>query len=243
MSLCRGRFTAMVRGNFDETGLGFVCDSRGTYEDVGAKTVRIAEPGDGSLTKRQCTLQCFIVAEGKQPRLCIIFRGEGKRISQAEKAAWHPDVDVQFQSNVGGVRFPRCVLLDHDHGCSGLHQQAWADEAFMLKWAETTMAPFVEARLKLTGCSQFLVFCDRLTSHTGDNFRAKASDSGVLLWFYPAGCTDFAQPVDAGFAYRLKDLVADAQNEWMEIPGNLERVCIMLQLKYVASVLIDFCMW
>ena len=27
----------------------------------------------------------------------IIFRGTGKRISQVEKAAWHPGVEVEFQ--------------------------------------------------------------------------------------------------------------------------------------------------
>ena len=51
----------------------------------------ISQPGAG-LEKRQCTLQLCSRADGKQPRIAIIFRGTGKRIRQDEKDAWHPDV-------------------------------------------------------------------------------------------------------------------------------------------------------
>ena len=44
-----------------------------------------------------------------------MFRGTGKRISQVEKAAWHPGVDVEFQG---------CARADSDH-CN-----RWIDKTF-----------------------------------------------------------------------------------------------------------------
>ena len=38
-------------------------------------------------------------SEGKQLRVAFIFRGAGKPISDDEKQAWHPEIDVFFQSN------------------------------------------------------------------------------------------------------------------------------------------------
>ena len=69
----------------------------------------MSQPGSG-LEKRQCTLQVCVRATGKQPKLAIIFRRKGKRISDDEKAAWHEDVDVYFQAN------------------------AWADTDFSVEW-------------------------------------------------------------------------------------------------------------
>ena len=39
--------------------------------------------------------------ERSQPRLAIIFCGQGKQISDDEKMAWHPDVDV-FSNKMNG---------------------------------------------------------------------------------------------------------------------------------------------
>ena len=60
--------------------------------------VCIAQPGSG-LDKRQCTLQICFSPAGSQPKLAIIFRGKGKQISEEEKEAWHPDVDIYFKDN------------------------------------------------------------------------------------------------------------------------------------------------
>ena len=58
--------------------------------------VWISQPGSG-LEKRQCTLKICFSPTGKQPKLAIVFRGTGKRISEDEKQSWHKDVDVYFQ--------------------------------------------------------------------------------------------------------------------------------------------------
>ena len=74
-----------------------------TYEDKGAKRVWIAgsKADDG---KRFCTLQICArsaVDPSKprrgQPKIAVIFRGQGKRISAEERPAYHPDVLVRFQ--------------------------------------------------------------------------------------------------------------------------------------------------
>ena len=44
-------------------------------------------------------MQIVTHAEGEQPRIAIIFRGQGIRISLDEKIVWHQDVDVYWQCN------------------------------------------------------------------------------------------------------------------------------------------------
>ena len=48
----------------------------------------ISQPGSG-LDKRQCSLQIMFRPEGVQPKLAVIFRGQGLPISEDEKKAWH----------------------------------------------------------------------------------------------------------------------------------------------------------
>ena len=56
------------------------------------------------MTKRFCTLHLAFRAEGTQPKPTIIFRGQGKRLSQLEKEAWDPRVIVMFQKKVWADR-------------------------------------------------------------------------------------------------------------------------------------------
>ena len=58
-------------------------------------------------------------AEGKQPKIAIIFRGKGF-IGRDERLAYHSDVDVLFQQN------------------------AWADKKVSLEWIAKTLAPEVK---------------------------------------------------------------------------------------------------
>jgi len=64
---------------------------------------------------------------GQQPRLAIIFRGTGKRITAVEKASWHPSIDVYFQP------------------------KAWLDRDTALAWAKKTFKNHVDADYKLRG--------------------------------------------------------------------------------------------
>ena len=118
-----GRYTTMQRFNVDQSPLPFAIDTKKTYERIEPrnpenryKKVWIQQPGSG-LEKRQCTLQVCFRPNGEQPRIAIIFRGQGKRITEAEKDSWHKDVDVYFQ---------KC---------------AWADTNFCVEWVERTLKP------------------------------------------------------------------------------------------------------
>ena len=80
---------------------------RETYEEIGTPRVWLAgtKADDG---KRFCTLQ--IIARGGngnpdlprhgQPKIGIIFRGQGIRLSDEEMKGWHPEVHVRFQPKV-----------------------------------------------------------------------------------------------------------------------------------------------
>ncbi|KAK3279172.1 hypothetical protein CYMTET_12935 [Cymbomonas tetramitiformis] len=89
-----GRFLPTQRVNVDQTPLGFISGLQDTYEFKGSKET--------------------------QPRLALIFRGKGLRITELEKASWDSRVDVYFQPN------------------------AWADREFCLDWAKRTYASWAK---------------------------------------------------------------------------------------------------
>ena len=93
-----GAFRPHERINVDQSPLPFVFHGNRTYDYVppgegSTHNTWIGQPAPG-LDKRQCTLQIAFRPEENQPRLAIIFRGTGQKISEEEKKAWHPDIDV-----------------------------------------------------------------------------------------------------------------------------------------------------
>ena len=121
-----------------------------------------------------------------QPRLAIIFRGKGTRISEDEKSSWHKDVDVYFQDN------------------------AWADTKFSVKWAEKTLLDAVE------DVDRFSLFCDNLTGQTADEFKDAVSKLIGVCWYGLPNATDLWQVIDAGYAELLKVLIGQAQHAWLD---------------------------
>ena len=99
-----GYFLPEQRFNVDQSPLPFAVNMTRTYHlyeegcNQNKEKVWISQPGAG-LDKRQCTLQICFSPAGSQPKLAIIFRGKGKQISEEEKEAWHPDVDIYFKDN------------------------------------------------------------------------------------------------------------------------------------------------
>ena len=132
-----GKYLPHQRANVDQVPLPFVNDMETTYEQVGAKRVCINQQGP-TLGKRQATGQvCFrpalppapedseALAKYKQhlmeqPAPCIIFRGTGQRISQAEKDAYPPGLVVLWQP------------------------KAWVDRPTAEAWAKQVWKPFIE---------------------------------------------------------------------------------------------------
>ena len=97
------RFLLKQWFNVDQSPLPFATDVKKTYEQLTPggkgnqnKKVWVSKPYSGA-DKRQCSLNICFRPEGEQLRIAVIFRGQGKRISQVEKQAWHKNVDVYFQ--------------------------------------------------------------------------------------------------------------------------------------------------
>ena len=99
-----GRWLPRNRLSVDQVPCNLRAGDGRTYDDTGAKRVWLAgaKADDG---KRFCTLQIVARASNGdasmprhgQPKLCVIFRGQGKQISQNERDARHSDVQVRFQ--------------------------------------------------------------------------------------------------------------------------------------------------
>ena len=193
-----GHYLPEERVNVDQSPLPFVLDVKKTYEYVepGSKhhNTWISQPGSG-LDKRQCSLQVMFRPEGKQPALSVIFRGKGLRISQEEKEAWHPDVQVFFQTN------------------------AWMDHKVNMEWTEKVLFKFIEEE----NLKKFVLFCDNLEAHQNDEFKESVSKNLGLVWFGLPNGTDLWQPVDAGYAQVLKQLIGIEQRDWLDCDDNADR--------------------
>ena len=142
-----GRWLPQDRISIDQVPCNLREGDGRTYAEVGSKRVWLVgcKQDDG---KRFCTLQVAArcsngspdVPRRGQPRLSIIFRGTGKRISPEERAAWHPDVWVRFQ------------------------KKAWADEAMCEDYALVEMAE-ITAAARLAGRESVAIF-DNLHGQT-----------------------------------------------------------------------------
>lgn len=186
------------RLNVDQSPLPFTVTTKRTYEhiDEGVQQrnhkVWISQPGSG-LDKRQCTLQvCFRPTED-QPKLGIIFRGTGKRISEDERKAYHPDIDIYFQEN------------------------AWADTKVSVEWVEKTLSEAVKDD------DRFVLFCDNLTGQVATEFKEAVAKLGGVIWYGLPGATPLWQPVDAGYAQILKTLIGQAQRKWLDDKEKVRR--------------------
>ena len=169
-----------------------------TYDNVGAKEVWIGQAGEGAWEKRMCTLNlCFSPAlTGPQPRAALIFRGQGLRISDAERAAWHKDVDVSF------------------------NEKAWANDAWCLEHIPKQLAPVVPG---VRG-AEALLLCDNLSGQCSSDFRKLLKTKhNVLVWNLQPGTTDITQPVDSGYGRAVKRLIGVKLSQWLENEANLER--------------------
>ena len=111
--------------NVNQSTLLLVVGTAKTYEHSDKSTVQhqhkvwISQPGSG-LNTRQCTLQVCCRPTGEQPRLAVIFRGTGKRVSEDEKAAYQQDIDVYWRENL------------------------WANMQMSVEWVEKTLASAVK---------------------------------------------------------------------------------------------------
>ena len=188
------------RLNVDQSPLPFVVNSKKTYEYIppgegATHNTWISQSGSG-LDKRQCGLQVMFRSEGVQPRLVIIFRGTGARITDDEKLAWHSDIDVFFQPN------------------------GWIDTKVCLLWTEKTLKSFVEKE----HLDKFVLLLDNLNAHCSDEFKASVCQLQGGMWYGLPGGTDLWQPVDAGYAQVLKALICIEHRDWLDRDSHAAQV-------------------
>jgi hypothetical protein len=180
-----GRFKPQFILNADQSPLCLTEANTTTWNRKGEKLVRIAFKE--SADKRYCTLQLCICLENgvKQCRVAIIFKGQGKRISQEERSGWHKDVDVYFQ------------------------KKAWMDTDTLQAWTQRTLKPFVES----LGQGRKCLILDNLRAQTMDSVKDDLLAINVERRLFPAGCTDIMQPIDRHLAKQLKSRIGTLFDE------------------------------
>jgi len=200
-----GRWLPWNRLSIDQVPCNLREGAGHTYEDTGAARVWIAgsKADDG---KRFCTLQ--VIARGwngsadeprrGQPKIGVIFRGQGMRISAEENAAWHPDVDVRFQP------------------------KAWADADYCEKHAEKEMADATSAARARGEAS--VAFYDNLHGQTTDIHRKLLhSKAGCARHLLPTGVTSEIQLIDDGIGFAVKNKMGHELDTWLERGDNLAK--------------------
>lgn len=155
--------------------------------------------------KRFCTLQIAArCANGDpskprrgQPKICIVFRGQGKRISPQEKAGWHPDVSVRFQP------------------------KAWFDDALCTAYAKKEMKE-VCAEAKSAG-RESVVITDNLSGQTTKEFELALKTHKCKRHLLPTGVTDELQLIDDGIGIAVKREMGDQFDRWAMEGDHLDR--------------------
>ena len=166
-------------------------------EEQGATRVHIAQNQPG-LEKRFCSLQaCFRPVRDKQPKPTLIFRGQGQRISEIEKASWDNRVHVTFQ------------------------KKAWADRPFSLGWCDDVFLPFIKQENEPG--EESILFCDNLDAQIQPDFSEKLRSVNSFPDLLPAQCTESVQPVDGGLGRQVKFETGRQLEDWLEDDDNLEK--------------------
>ena len=153
---------------------------------------QIRQQKDG-LEKRQATLQlCFGPSPRmKQPKLCIIFKGTGQRISGADVTprfhARHTDPHCR---RLWSCRLSRIPPLSSgvekaawDPRVEVLFQpKAWVDRATAEKWVDVVIKPFIKERESSSGAGEFVMFQDNLDAQVQLPYKQKLKKLRVLTW-------------------------------------------------------------
>lgn len=199
-----GRWLPQNRLSVDQVPCNFREGAKATYDVIGVDRVWIAgsKADDG---KRFCTLQIIARAhngeEGQprrgQPKIGLIFRGTGCRISQEEKNGWHPDVHVRFQP------------------------KAWADADYCEAHAGKEM---VEATARARARNEESVaFYDNLHGQTTELHETILKQkAGCVRHLLPTGVTSEIQLIDDGIGYAVKNEMGYALDVWLSKDENLE---------------------
>ena len=185
-----GRFAPHKRAGGDQVPLEFITGHFDTtWTKKGEERVEVRTPSD-ALRKRFCTGHLHFYAKRpveKQPKVALVFRGKGLRISDAEKAAYHPRTRIVFQP------------------------KAWVDRPTL---AEITKG-FLKDEEDAYGTKEpGLWLGDNLDCQTRPEFRAQMAEGNFLVKNYPPGTSDKGPaPVDNGMGKAWKDDLEEEEEE------------------------------
>lgn len=138
----------------------------------------------------------------KQPRPTIIFRGTGTRVSQAEKDAYHEDVDVLYQP------------------------KAWVDRPTAISWVEKSYSSLIkadEAAGVIRDGDEYLLLQDNLDAQLQPAYITALKQQRTVSRWLLAGKTDYVQPVDAGLGRQIKLYIGEEMDKWLDDDDNLEK--------------------
>eukprot|EP00733_Pompholyxophrys_punicea_P000933 Pompholyxophrys_punicea_v1_NODE_376_length_2093_cov_35.121153.p1 type:complete len:254 gc:universal NODE_376_length_2093_cov_35.121153:1744-983(-) len=163
-----GKFPFANRLNTDQVGLNFDNANAITYDTTGKEQIWL--PGTKNAGEhRWCTINVTarpVNSPLKQPRLTIVFKGKGMRISQHERAAWHTGVNVEFQ------------------------KKAWMDDELCAKWA-TVEAPKIVQDLYGNAPPPLFWTFDNLSGQANQNVLRDSANA--MAHMLEPGCTDSIQ--------------------------------------------------
>ena len=198
-----GRWLPKNRLSVDQVPCNLREGAKCTYDEKGARRVWLAgcKQDDG---KRFCTLQIIARAENGdpslplhgQPKVGVIFRGQGLRISDEEREGWHKDVHVRFQP------------------------KAWADTEYCEAHAAVEM---VEATMDARSRGEESVaFYDNLHGQTTvEHEKILLTKARCVRHLLPGGVTAEIQLIDDGVGYAVKNEMGQALDKWLETGDNL----------------------
>ena len=200
-----GRWLIQDRLSLDQVPCNFVEGDPRTYEFKGANRVHVRGTKADS-GKRFCTLQilCRGTNDHGQPLIAVIFRGQGKRISQEERQQWNKKVLVYFQG------------------------KAWVDQEFTEKyvggkdWNLGKCAMEEATREARTNRRESVVLTDNLHSQTTARVKKLLAKWWCRRHLLVGGATDLLQLIDDGVGFHVKNEMGKLLDLWLTKDDNLE---------------------
>ena len=200
-----GRWLPRDRLSIDQVPCNLREGGKCTYDEKGATRIWLAgtKADDG---KRFCTLQIIArAANGApgtprrgQPKIGVIFRGQGKRISAEERAGWHPDCDVRFQP------------------------KAWADAEYCELHAAHEMVAATEPARRES--RESVAIYDNLYGQTtAEHEQILSRKAKCARHLLPTGVTAEIQLIDDGVGYAVKNEMGYALDSYLEEGENLQK--------------------
>ena len=179
-----GRFPPARMYHMDQVPLPFSPGNKRTLNMKGEQCA-MKKPGGSGASKRFCTLQVTICAQGdgQRVKLEIYFRGKGMWLSHAERNHY-PGLDniiVRFQP------------------------KAWADGKISMEYLEA----FRDATIDQ---GEVLLGMDNHSSQRTEACEAYMKLMQIIPAYTPANCTDCVSPVDCNVGQALKLKIAKRYN-------------------------------